>query len=131
MKFLIDHNIQGQALILFSAIASQGWLDLVSIQFITFADIELPIDSSDRIVWQLAQKKEMILLTANRSMNDKDSLEQVMREENTFNSLPVITIANPDLLLNSAKYRQRCLESLIDIVIDIDNYRGSMRLFIP
>jgi hypothetical protein len=38
----------------------------------------------------------MILLTANRSMKDEDSLEQVMREENTPSSLPVVTIGNAD-----------------------------------
>jgi hypothetical protein len=41
----------------------------------------------------------MILITANRSMKGKDSLEQVMREENTPTSLPVITIGNIDRLM--------------------------------
>ncbi|MFM7909036.1 MAG: ACP S-malonyltransferase, partial [Microcystis sp.] len=39
-------------------------------------------------------------LTANRSMEGKDSLEQVLREENTSESLPVITVSNADRLLN-------------------------------
>ncbi|AUB39676.1 hypothetical protein COO91_05674 [Nostoc flagelliforme CCNUN1] len=47
----------------------------------------------------------MILLTANRSMKGKDSLEQVIREENTLASLPVITIGNADRLLNDSEYR--------------------------
>lgn len=50
--------------------------------------MELPINSDDRVVWRLAQENEMILLTANRTMKGKNSLEQVMREENTPNSLP-------------------------------------------
>ena len=83
MIFLIDHNLKGHALIFFGVIASQGWLDVVPIQFVTFDDIDLSNDSDDRIVWRLAQEKQMILLTANRSMKGKDSLEQVMREENT------------------------------------------------
>ena len=92
MIFLIDHNLKGHALVLFGAIASQGWLNIVSIQFVTFAEIELSINSDDRVVWRLAQENQMILLTANRSMKGKNSLEQVMREENTAISLPVITI---------------------------------------
>jgi hypothetical protein len=36
----------------------------------------------------------MILIIANRSMKGKDSLGQVMREENTPTSLPVVTIGN-------------------------------------
>lgn len=54
--------------------------------------MELSIDSNDRVVWRLAQENRMIFLTANRSMKGKDSLEQVMREENTPISLPVLTI---------------------------------------
>jgi hypothetical protein len=131
MIFLIDHNLKGHALVFFGAIASQGWLDTVSIQFVTFAEMELSINSDDRVVWRLAQKNEMILLTANRSMKGKDSLEQVMREENTAISLPVITIGNTDRLLNDSKYRERCVERLIEIVLNIDDYRGSMRIFIP
>ncbi|MEH1936529.1 MAG: DUF5615 family PIN-like protein [Nostoc sp.] len=131
MIFLIDHNLKGHALVFFGAIASQGWLDTVSIQFVTFAEIELSINSDDRVVWRVAQENQMILLTANRSMKGKDSLEQVMREENTVISLPVITIGNTDRLLNDSKYRGRCVERLIEIVLSIDDYRGSMRIFIP
>jgi hypothetical protein len=131
MNFLIDHNLKGHALVLFGAIASLGWFDVVSIRFITFAEMELAIDSDDRVVWRLTQESQMILMTANRSMKGKDSLEQVMREENTSTSLPVITIANADRLLNNSEYRGRCVESLIEVVLDIDSYRGARRIFIP
>lgn len=131
MIFLIDHNLQGHALVFFGAIASQGWLDIVQIRFVNFAEIELPINSDDRVVWRLAQKNQMILLTANRSMKGTDSLEQVMREENISTSLPVITISNADRLINDSQYRDRCVESLVEIVLDIDNFRGAKRIFIP
>ena len=130
MIFLIDHNLKGHALVLFGAIASQGWLDIVPIQFVTFAEMDLSIDSDDRVVWQLARKNQMILLTANRSRKGKDSLEQVMREENTSASLPVVTIGNAERLLNDSEYRARCVERLIEIVLDIDSYRGTRRIFI-
>jgi hypothetical protein len=131
MIFLIDHNLKGHALVLFGAIASQGWLDIVPIRFVTFDELSVSIDSDDRIVWRLAQENQMILLTANRSMKGKDSLEQVMREENTSESLPVITVSNADRLLNDSEYRGRCVEDLIEIVLDIDTYRGARRIFIP
>lgn len=54
-----------------------------------------------------------------------------MREENTSASLPVITISNADQLLNDSQYRGRCVESLIEILLDIDSYRGARRVFIP
>ncbi len=131
MIFLIDHNLKGHALVLFGAIATQGWLDIVPMQFVTFAEMDLLIDSDDRTVWRLAQENQMILLTANRSMKGKDSLEQVMREENTSEALPVITVSNADRLLNDSEYRGRCVESLVEIVLDIDTYRGARRIFIP
>ena len=131
MIFLIDHNLKGHALILFGAIASQGWLDIAPVQFVTFDQVNLSINSDDRVVWRLAQANQMILLTANRSMKGKDSLEQVMREENTSESLPVITVSNADRLLNDSEYRGRCIESLIEIVLDIDTYLGARRIFIP
>ena len=131
MIFLIDHNLKGHALVLFGAIASQGWLDILPIQFVNFAEVDLAVDSNDRVVWRLAQEKQMILLTANRSMKGKNSLEQVIREESTPNSLPVFTIANADRLLNDVDYRGRCVESLIETTLDIDSYQGTRRIFIP
>ncbi len=113
------------------AIATQGWLDILPIRFVTFDEIELSADSDDRVVWRLAQEKQMILLTVNRSMKGKDSLEQVMREESNETSLPVVTISNGDRLLNDSVYRGQCVESLIEIVLNIDNYRGVRRIFIP
>jgi Domain of unknown function (DUF5615) len=131
MIFLIDHNLEGHALILLGVITSQGWLDLLEIRFVTFEEIELPIESSDRVVWQFAQSNQMILLTANRSMKGEDSLEQVLREENTPTSLPVVTIGSTDRLLNESDYRERCVERLIEMVLYVNNYIGTSRIFIP
>lgn len=72
----------------------------------------------------------MILLTANRSMKGEDSLEQVMREENTQTSLTVVTIGNPDQVLTDSSYRERCVDRLVEIVVYINNYIGARRVFI-
>ena len=50
------------------------------------------MDASDRLVWRYAQENQMMILTANRNMKGENSLEQVMREENTADSFPVLTI---------------------------------------
>jgi hypothetical protein len=131
MIFLIDHNLEGHALILLGNIANQGWLELLPIRFVTFKEMELSIDSSDRMVWRIAQANQMILMTANRSMKGEESLEQVLREENTPNSLPVITIGSLDRLLDERDYRNRCVDRLLEILLDIENYMGVGRLFIP
>ena len=131
MIFLIDHNFKGHARILLGSIASQGWLDFVPIRFVMFEEVGLLIDSSDRVVWKVAQENQMILLTANRSMKDEDSLEQVMREENTQNSLPVVTVGNADRVLNDSSYRERCVDRIVEIAIYTVSYMGARRVFIP
>jgi len=130
MIFLIDHNIEGQSLMLFGSIISEGWLETLPIRVISFDEVELPIISSDRVVWRFAQENQMILLTANRSMKGEDSLEQVIREECLPTSLPVVTLANIDRIIER-EYREECVDRLIEIALYLENYLGVSRLFIP
>lgn len=131
MNFLVDHNLEGHAEILLGNVASQGWLELLPIRFVTFKEMNLSIDSNDRIVWRTAQSNQTILLTANRSMKGKDSLEQVIREENKADSFPVITIGDADRFLTDRAYRNRCVDSILEIVLDIETWMGVGRLFVP
>lgn len=130
MSVLADYNLNRQAILISGSLLTGGWLDLVSIQIMTFEGIGLPADSKDRVVWRFAQTNGMLLLTANRNAKGEDSLEQVMREENQPTSSPIITISNPDRV-NETNYRERCVEKLVEIVIDIQDYIGAGRLFIP
>jgi predicted nuclease of predicted toxin-antitoxin system len=130
MNFLIDYNLTGDAVLFWGTLSAEGWLDLLAIRFFTFREVGLPMNSSDRVVWQFAQENQMILITANRNMKGDDSLEQTMRQENRSTSLPILTIGNPDRFDESG-YRQRCAARLIEIVFDLGNYRGAGRVFIP
>lgn len=47
MNFLIDHNLRGHAVVLLGSLTASGWLDLISIRFVLFEEVELPIDSDD------------------------------------------------------------------------------------
>lgn len=131
MIFLVDHNLERHAIVLLGNIANQGWLEIFPVRFVTFKEVELSVDSSDRIVWRVAQANQMILLTANRKMKGKDALEKVLREENSSTSLPVITIGNVDRVLDERDYRNQCVDRLLEIMIDVENYLGVGRLFIP
>ncbi len=111
-------------------LVAEGWLDLVDVELVTFSDVDLPADSSDRVIWRFAQAEGMILLTSNRNMEGDDSLEQTLREENRADSLPVLTISRIGRLDDKA-YRDRCVSRLVDIVLGVENYRGPARLFIP
>lgn len=131
MIFLVDHNLEGHALLLSGSITNQGWQDLCQIRFVLLKEVLLPINSSDKVVWQFAQANQMILLTANRRMKGENSLEQVLREENTPTSLPVVTIGNADRVLNDPTYRDLCVNRLLEIVLYTENYIGTRRIFIP
>jgi hypothetical protein len=127
---LVDHNMEGQAILLWGALAAEGWLDLVPLRLLTFGEVGLPFDSDDRTVWRFVQAQRMLLLTDNRSMKGPDSLEQTIREEPTSTTLPVITIGSLDRLDEQA-YRERCATRLVEIALDLDAYVGVTRLFIP
>ena len=127
---LVDHDIEGQVLILWNVLAADGWLEFCPLALVTFVHVGLPIDSSDRTVWQFAQAHGMLLLTHNRNMNDTGSLEHTIRETNTPTSLPVLTLGRVDRLREST-CRERCVVRLIEIVLEIEQYLGTGRLFIP
>jgi len=109
---------------------SEGWLKLLDIPMLTFDDVGLPINSNDRDVWRFAQTQQLILLTGNRNKDGADSLEQTIQDENTPNSLPVVTIGIVDHLEESA-YREQCAERLVEIILNIENYLGIGRIYIP
>jgi hypothetical protein len=130
MIVLVDYNLNRQAILLSGSLVAGGWLDLAPIRLLTFSDIGLSADSNDRVVWRFAQTNGMPLLTANRNAKGEDSLEQVMREENVPDAFPIITIGDPDRV-NEYDYRESCIERLVEIAIDIQDYMGAGRLFIP
>lgn len=127
---LVDHNMEGHAILLWGTLAAEGWLETIPLRLVTFAEMGLPPNSSDREVWRFAQAQHMILLTDNRSMKGQDSLEQTIREENTSTAIPVITIGRLDRL-DEREYREQCAVRLAEIALDLDEYLGTGRLFIP
>ena len=130
MKVLLDHHMKKQGVLLWATMGSEGWLKLLEIPMLTFDDVGLAIDSSDRDVWHFVQKQKLVLLTGNRNKDGEDSLEQTIREENTPEALPVITIGIVDKLEERA-YRELCAERLVEIILNIENYLGIGRIYIP
>ncbi|NER48310.1 MAG: ACP S-malonyltransferase [Symploca sp. SIO1A3] len=130
MIVLVDYNLTGYVVLFQGTLAAEGWLDLLSISFVTLKEAGLAADSDDRTIWRFAQSNRMLLLTANRNAKGENSLEQTIREESTSKSLPVITIGNLNRLVER-EYREQCSVRLADIVLSIENYLGVSRLFIP
>ncbi|MFO1432171.1 MAG: ACP S-malonyltransferase [Candidatus Competibacteraceae bacterium] len=130
MKLLVDHDIEGYTVLLWGSLIAEGWLELAEINFVMFTTVGLAFDSNDRDVWRFAQANGMVLLTSNRNMQDNNSLEQTIRQENTTDSLPVITISDVQRL-DKKFYRDRCIARLVEIALDLDNYLGTGRIFVP
>jgi len=130
IAILVDYNIEGQAGMLWDTFVASNWRDLLPLQMIMFADVSLAPDSDDRAVWRFAQAHRMLLLTNNRSANEANSLEQTIQEENTPTALPVVTVGNVGRVREN-EYRKRCIERLIEIIVELDNYLGTGRVFIP
>lgn len=130
MKVLLDHHMKKQGILLWATMRNAGWLGLLDIPVQTFQEAGLPIDSSDREVWRFAQKNQLVLLTGNRNNEGEDSLEQTIRDENTRTSLPVITIGVIGRMEEHI-YREQCAERLVDIILNIENYLGVGRIYIP
>ena len=115
---------------MWATMGSEGWLKLLDIPMLTFDDVGLAVDSNDRDVWRFVQKRHLILLTGNRNKDGADSLEQTIRDENTPDSLPVVTIGIAERLEERA-YREQCAERLVEIILNIENYLGVGRIYIP
>lgn len=130
MIILADHNLEGQAILLWGTLSREGWVELLDLRLLTFTEVGLPIDSDDRTVWRFAQERQILLLTGNRSMKGEDSLEETIRQENRADAVPVITVADVDRL-DERNYRDKCARRLVEIMLDLDIYCGSGRLFIP
>jgi hypothetical protein len=131
---LSDVNIEGHVQILVNILESAAWQGvwtLFNLQAYTFRDLGLDAKTPDVVLWQVCQQQEIILITSNRNDDGPDSLESAIRTMNTVHSLPVCTIADADQVLHSRAYAERVVVKLLDYLIDIDNFRGAGRLYLP
>lgn len=63
-------------------------------------------------------------------MDGDDSLEQTIREDNQSDSLPIVTIGDISRIIERS-YREACVTRLAEIILYLDTYRGTGRLYIP
>ena len=71
-----------------------------------------------------------MLITGNRASGD-DSLEQTIQDHAGADSLPVVTIGDPQRLVRDRAYASECAMRLLDLLERIETLRGTGRLFIP
>ena len=128
-KILLDHDCEGYAVFLVTGLQETGWQSLLAIEFIQLRDLGLPNDANDREIWRRCQKDRLLLITHNRSQDDATSLQATIQKENTSRSLPVLTIPRIERLV-LADYRQRVAHRLAEVLIDLENYLGTGRIFL-
>ena len=131
---LADANCTGHLALLLQ-LMQEGWRydvwEVLHLACVSFADLGLEPDASDRAVWEMCQREQVILLTANRNDAGPDSLEATIQQHNMPHSLPVFTLANDQRVLRDRLYAEAVADRLIEFLFDIDSYRGTGRLYLP
>jgi len=123
---MADHNLEGHFVVLLRLWPSEAWIALwesLGLEVESFARLGMPYNTSDRELWQRCQQREIVLLTANRHDEGPDSLEATIRDLTTLTSLPVMTIADPELVLTSQDYAERVAIQILEYLMDLDNFR--------
>jgi len=131
---LADLNVVRQVWVLVTRLSQEPWHEFwehLRLDVLTFRDLGLVPTTPDDVLWRLCQSEQVVLVTANRNADGTDSLESVLRIENTPTSLPVFTISDAQRILLDRDYLDRAAEKLMEYLIDIDRVRGTGRLFLP
>lgn len=136
LSLLADTNVQRHATYLRRLLERWGLLQILEdseIQFLTFADVGLPRDLSDRLLWGRCQDDQFVLLTENRNDDTNDSLPSTLRENWKPGDLPVITIADKTRFELDADYRERVVADVAELLFGIaqGEYRDLDRIYVP
>jgi hypothetical protein len=85
------------------------WLHL-GYEIDSFGSLEIAMDIADVDLWRLCQERDIILITGNRNKEGPESLEATIEQFVTPESLPVLTIGEPNRIFNSREYAHRAAE---------------------
>jgi len=131
---MADHDIEGQMQVILHLLLSREWRAVwteLAMSVESFASLGLSPSISDAELWQFCQTQQIMLLTGNRNHEGPESLEAIIRTATTAESLPVFTISDSQRVLHSSAYAYQVVERLMEYLIDIDNLRGTRRLYLP
>jgi hypothetical protein len=131
---MADHDIEGQVRALLRLLTSAAWYEVwhgLAMRVESFATLGLPENTPDAALWQFCQTRQIILITGNRNKAGTEALEAVIEQNNTATSLPVLTIGSPPRVLSSREYAERVATRLLEVLLDVEQYRGTGRLYLP
>ena len=131
---LADNDVQGQVTHVLARCRSAAWAEFwaeVQVPVLVLQDVGLPADSPDAVVWDLCQRRDIVLITGNRNLEGPHALEAVIRTRGSAHHLPVFTLADRDRIYRDPNYADRVVARLIELLSEIDNLRGSGRMYLP
>ena len=133
-RIMADNDVVGHVRALVQLCESPPWAEFwheAQCEFNSFADLGLAEDATDAQVWRACQENEVVLITGNRNAEGPQSLEVTIRQHNNDQCLPVLTLADQDRIFRDRRYAGTVVERLLEILFDLDNLRGSGRLYLP
>jgi hypothetical protein len=134
IRIMSDNDVQGHVGRLMDLCQGPPWAEVwrdLRCSVCTFADLGLSEDAPDATVWKACQEAGVLLITGNRNAEGPESLEITIRQQNTPDCLPVLTLADPDRIARDRLYAESVVERLFEILIDLEVVRGAGRLFLP
>lgn len=134
LKLMADHDVEGHLDVLLRSWTSAEWNGLwqaLQCEIESFDRLGVSDDISDAKLWQLCQDHSIVLLTGNRNEESDESLQATIGRLSSPKSLPVFTIADPGRLMKERQYVEATAERVLEFLIDLENLRGTGRLYVP
>jgi hypothetical protein len=131
---MADHDVEGQVQVLLRVLTSDVWRDFwtdLGYQVASFESLGIASNTPDVQLWRLCQERDIVLITGNRNKEGAESLEATIAQWGTPESLPVLTIGEPQRIFNSREYAHQAAERLLEYLDGMENLRGTGRLFLP
>jgi len=131
---LADENAEKYLDAVLSVCRSSRWIALweaLDVRVVSFEELSLARSVSDDVLWFACQREGVVLFTDNRNSDGADSLQATILAHNSASSLPVLTPGESPRLLTDEDYLERAAIRLMEILMELDQYRGTGRLFIP
>ena len=134
LKLVADVNCEGYMRDLLAVAWNSDlkeFLEYLDVIVLSLADIGLPINTNDRLIWETIQHHQAILLTNNRNNKGRNSLHDTIMRFNRSDAFPVVTLSNSERIYEDRNYANRVAQKRVEVLIDIEQHRGVGRLYIP
>jgi hypothetical protein len=133
---LADVNVQGHLPYLHQLLVNSDlWpvLAELGLRLVTFRDLGLPRNLTDRALWHTCQQDGWALFTENRNDDGPDSLHSTLTDSWQSGQVPVLTLANKARFENSPEYAIRVAKDVAELLFGIygQEYRDQPRIFVP